>query len=408
MTAQHTDILVAGGGVAGLIATITLARTGAQVTCVDPVPPVTDIAAEGADLRSTAFLQPSVALLRSAGLWDRLAPHAQPLETMRIADAGGPVCAVRELADFRASELGHEAFGYNLPNWLLRREFMAVIGDMAGVDFVAPCKVERITPRTSGPIVHLDDGRALRPELLVAADGRGSLIRRSLGIGVKTRTFGQKALVFNVSHPRPHENVSTEIHRAGGPFTLVPLPDDSDGTHRSAVVWMDRGPEIQRLAALDTAAFEAALNERACDMLGHLTVISRKVAWPIIAQTAERMTGPATVLMAEAAHVVPPIGAQGLNMSLADLSALRDMVIRARTDGRPLGDPVLLAEYEKTRARDVALRTTGVDLLNSASIMSAPALRDLRRQGLRALSGMAPVRKLAMQAGLGMGRGDGA
>jgi 2-octaprenyl-6-methoxyphenol hydroxylase len=110
------------------------------------------------------------------------------------------------------------------------------------------------------------------------------------------------------------------VHRSGGPFTLVPLPD-RDGETGSAVVWMETGPEVARLAALPVPAFEAEMTARSCRHPGPLTLASRRSVWPIISQIAARMSGPRTVLMAEAAHVVPPIGAQGLNMSLADLPA---------------------------------------------------------------------------------------
>ena len=141
---------------------------------------------------------------------------------------------------------------------------------------------------------------------------------------MRTFRYGQKALTFAVTHPLPHQNISTEIHRSGGPFTLVPLPD-RDGLPSSAVVWMERGPEVARLMALDAPEFEAAANARSCQILGPLTLAGRRLVWPMIAQIADRMAGERLALMAEAAHVVPPIGAQGLNMSLADLAALLDL-----------------------------------------------------------------------------------
>src|SRR4051812_862229 len=118
----ETDVLVAGGGVAGLAAAAAFAAEGFRVLCIDPVPPPASAEAEGSDLRSTAFLMPAVDLLRRAGLWERLAPQAAPLRVMRIADAEGG--RLREVVDFAAAEVGQEVFGYNLPNWLLRREMV--------------------------------------------------------------------------------------------------------------------------------------------------------------------------------------------------------------------------------------------------------------------------------------------
>src|SRR5690606_27539509 len=130
--------------------------------------------------------------------------------------------------------------------------------------------------------------------------------------------YGQKAVVFAVTHDHPHGGMSTEVHRAGGPFTLVPLPD-LDGRPCSSVVWMAEGPEALRLAALPEDDFAAAATDRSAWVYGPLRLAAKRQVWPIISQIAHRLTGPRAALVAEAAHVVPPIGAQGLNMSLADI-----------------------------------------------------------------------------------------
>ena len=162
---------------------------------------------------------------------------------------------------------------------------------------------------------------------------------------------------------------------------------------------MERGPEVARLAALPAAEFEAALNTRSCGILGPLTVVSRLTAWPIIAQVAERMAGERTALLAEAAHVVPPIGAQGLNMSLADLRCLLDL---AAADPAGVGSAKMLAAYHRARHAEVKLRVTGVDALNRASMMGAQGLRDLRAGALDLLYSIAPLRRTMMRAGLGL------
>lgn len=396
----YTDILVAGGGVAGLSATSAFAAAGFETLCVDPVPPITDMNADGADLRSTAFLLPSVELLKRSGLWQRLDQYAAPLRIMRIIDSGGADHGIREQANFDAHDIDREAFGYNLPNWLLRREMVAHIEDLSLARLDAPVKVERITPRTDAALVQLSDGRQVVAKMVIAADGRNSVIRDQLGIDVKKWHYGQKALVFNVECERPHENVSTEIHRSGGPFTLVPLPDHN-GKHFCAVVWMETGPNADDLQKMDEAVFNAALNQRACGVLGALKLASKRLLWPIIAQRAARLNGPRTALLAEAAHVIPPIGAQGLNMSLTDLSALIDLTVAARDAGKDFGSPEVLNQYHRTRWPDMAARIKGVDVLNRSAMAQSQGLRDLRRMGLKTLYGMKPLRKTVMKAGLG-------
>lgn len=392
---DRVDVLVSGGGVAGLTAAAGFGAAGLSVLCVDPAPPVTEEGGAGADLRTTAFLQPSVDLLARIGLWDRLAPHATPLQVMRIVDAGGAEPAARLTRAFDASEISDRPFGYNLPNWLLRREISARLAELPNVEFRPGTGTAGLTVRDDAALVDLSDGSRIRARLVVAADGRNSPVREALGIGTRTIRYGQKALAFAVTHEIPHENVSTEIHRWGGPFTLVPLPD-REGKPSSAVVWLERGAEIARLRGLSREAFEVELNARSAGILGHLTQATGLTEWPIISQIADRYTGPRTALIAEAAHVVPPIGAQGLNMSLADLSALLDLM------GADPGGPAALDRYARARRPEALVRLMGIDALNRASMLAPRPLRDLRAAALGGLYALAPVRRTMMRAGLGM------
>lgn len=393
-----TDILISGGGIAGLTAAAAFGSAGFRVICVDPAPPVTERDVDGSDLRTTAFLQPAQALLERCGLWARLSDHAAPLQVMRIVDAGGDMPEPRVVRDFNAADISEKPFGWNLPNWLLRREMVAHLTALPNVDFRPGTGTKSLFTRDREARVGLDDGTRIRARLVVAADGRSSPMRQAAGIDVRTKRYGQKALAFAVTHPIPHDNVSTEIHRSGGPFTLVPLPD-YQGQPCSAIVWMERGPRVMELLDMESGAFETAMTERSCGLFGPLKLASRRTVWPIISQSAERLTGQRLALIAEAAHVLPPIGAQGLNMSLGDLRCLLDLA-EARPDG--LGDTAMLDAYHAARIRDVKLRVEGIDLLNRASMVETRGLRDARAMGLSALYAMAPVRRTLMQMGLGV------
>ena len=393
---ESVDILISGGGVAGLAAAAAFGSAGYSVIIVDPAPPVTDATAPGADLRTTAFLQPSISVLEAAGLWDRLEPHAMPLQVMRIVDAGGPDPVARITHDFDAADVSAKPFGWNLPNWLLRREFVARLHDLPNVDFRPGIATKSLFTRETEALVTLSDDARISAKMVIGADGRHSRVRKALGIGITTTRYGQKALAFAVTHPDPHNNVSTEVHRTGGPFTLVPLPD-YQGKPCSAVVWMDVGPEIERLRALPRDAFEAEMNTRSCGLFGWLEQASPLTVWPIITQLADRFTGQRTALMAEAAHVVPPIGAQGLNMSLGDLTALLEL-------SRPetIGSAPMLEAYHRRRWPEAKLRLAGVGALNRASMIANPQLRNARAGALHALYSLAPVRRGLMQLGIGM------
>lgn len=396
--AETCDILISGGGIAGLTAAAAFAAHGFSVICADPAPPVTERDAQGSDLRTTAFLQPAQQLLDRCGIWTRLAEHAAPLQVMRIVDAGGSRPEPRVVKDFNAADISNNPFGWNLPNWLLRRELIARLAELPNADLRFGTGTTSLFTRTDGARVGLSDGSQVTARLVVACDGRNSPMREAAGIPVKTTRYGQKALAFAVTHPVPHDNVSTEIHRSGGPFTLVPLPD-YQGQPSSAVVWMERGPRAQELLNLPAEAFETAMTRRSCGLFGDLKLASRRTIWPIISQSAQRLNGERLALMAEAAHVVPPIGAQGLNMSLGDLRCLLALA-EARPEG--LGDAQMLADYHKARHNEILLRVKGIDLLNRTSMLAPRPLRDLRALGLNALYSLAPVRKTLMQMGLGV------
>ena len=392
-----TDIFISGGGIAGLTAAAAFGAAGFSVIITDPMQPITDRASQGADLRTTAFLQPAREFLISAGLWDHLAPFATPLQIMRIIDAGGVDPTPRITRDFDAADISDLPFGWNLSNWLLRREIVAQLTKLHNVDFQTDVGFASLLTRTNEARVTLTDGTHINAKLVIGADGRNSPVRQAAGINVKTTRYGQKAITFAVTHDAPHNNVSTEIHRSGGPFTLVPLPNH-DGMPCSAVVWMEDGPEANRLAALPEPEFNAQATLRSAGTYGTLSLASRRMTWPIISQIAARMTGERVALIAEAAHVVPPIGAQGLNMSLSDVACLLNL---AKDSSHTLGSTEMLAKYHRKRDHDIRLRVTGVGMLNRASQAKNPLLRDLRAKGIEALYGMEPLRKTLMKLGLG-------
>lgn len=393
------DVIVAGGGIAGLTAAVAFGHAGFQTLCVDPAPAVTERDAQGSDLRTTALLQPARAFLSEIGLWDRFEAEAMALNTMRIVDAGGAAAQPRLTRDFNATDISDQPFGWNVPNWLLRRELVAAIAEMERVTYKTGVSATRLTTRERAARVGFSDGSRARARLVIAADGRNSAMRRAAGIDVSTTRFGQKALAFAVTHERPHDNVSTEVHRSGGPFTLVPLPD-WQGQPSSAVVWMETGPRAEALAALPEAAFNANMTDRSAGVLGPLSLASRRTIWPIITQEAERLTAQRLALVAEAAHVMPPIGAQGLNMSLRDIAALHRLAVEAPEQ---LGSPAMLDAYARDRRGDIRLRNTGIALLNRVSMAGAQPLRDLRATGLGLLYGAAPIRTAMMRLGLGAG-----
>lgn len=391
-----TDILVAGAGLAGRIAALMLARAGWQVVLADPGPIRTP---DTPDPRTTAVMASSFPALDALGLRAALAQVSAPLKVMRIVDAAGPGKPVT--ADFAAADIGLDAFALNLPNEPFRDALGALMADTPNLKLAEQAPLTALTTRTDRAFATLGDGRRVTARLVIGADGRDSAVRRLSGIGVAMHRYGQAALSFIVGHDHPHRDISTEVHDTGGPFTLVPLPDADTGAHRSSVVWMDRGPAIRGLRDLDATAFSAAATARSCEILGQLRLEGTvPPPWPMQSMIAGAFHGQRVALIAEAAHAVPPIGAQGLNMSLADILALIEEI------GEPGGDPGradALAAYGPARHRTAALRVAGIDALNRASMAGLPGVAAMRRELLRALYGAAPFRRAVMRAGVGPG-----
>ena len=397
MTGYDTDILISGGGIAGLAAAAALGHAGFRVVLVDPVPPVSTAEAEGSDLRSTAYLRPAVDLLSRIGLWAPLEPQAARLDVLRAVDTSGWPPEIRAEREFEAAEITDGPFGWNLPNWLTRKVLSEAVAANPAVDLRLGTGFARMLTRESAAIATLTDGSTIRARLVVGADGRDSPVRTAAGIGTRVARYGQKAMAFTVTHPYPHQNVSTEIYNQGGAFTLVPLPDVGDQP-ASAVVWMQDGPRAIAAMAMAPPALETVMTERSCGVLGRLTLASPRRLWPVVTQRAGRMTAERTALVAEAAHVLPPIGAQGLNTSLADVTTLAR--IAAEAPGA-LGTAAMLDRYARARETDIRARAAVIDLFNRVCRSGEAPVQAIRLAGLKAVYDIAPLRRAVMRAGLG-------
>ena len=383
MNRTTCDIVIGGGGIAGLSTACVFGSAGFSVICAEPTTPAKD-------LRTTAILQPAQAILQTADVWQTLAPHACPLKTMRLIDASNNT--INTTADFHASEISPLPFGWNVVNWRLRDALIKRIATLPNVQ-ILPLAVAGVTARKNHCLVRLANDQQIETALLIGADGRDSFIRETLNIPLKRWTYGQKVLAFHATHPDPHNNISTEIHNNGGPFTLVPMTPTTK--NHSAVVWMDKADKIDALMNMKPSDFKTALNLRAGGILGGLTAGKTRQSFPVISQQARNLTAPHCALMAEAAHVLPPIGAQGLNMSFADIACL---LRTAQT--HELGSPKMLTAYETERRHAIRLRMAGVDVLNRASISNAAPVRMLRMKTLQSLMTLAPLRQMVMQSGL--------
>jgi 2-octaprenyl-6-methoxyphenol hydroxylase len=356
------DALVVGAGASGALAALALAREGLRVAMAGPPTP----APPG---RTVALFDPAKQALTALGVWEALEGQTAPLRVMRIVDDTGSLFRAPPV-DFRSSEIGLDAFGDNIALGPLTEALDAGARAAGVTTFAEMVDDPRFDAETAS--VRRPDGSRIHSRLVVAADGRGSPLRRAAGVAARVSPYGQDAITCVFVHTAPHDDASTEFHTRGGPFTLVPMPPSADGRPRSSLVWLTREAEADRLAALDDPAFSRAAEKQSHSLLGRLTLEGRRGRFPMATLSVSSLVARRLALVGEAAHVFPPIGAQGLNLGVRDAAHLAEACGEAWARGEDVGGERTLQRYSALRRSDVSSRTAGVDLLNRAARCGAP------------------------------------
>lgn len=389
--ARHTAAVV-GGGPAGLAAALALGKAGADVILAAPPHRV---AGTAPDTRTAALFAGSIELLRNVGAWDVIAPHSAPILAIRIIDDTGSLLRAPEVL-FTAAEVGRDTFGWNVPNNALVAGLLAAAARAGSrVSLHETAGIAEVMAGQNAVTLVSKEGATLKAAIVAGADGRNSICRAAAGIATRTWRYEQAAIVASFPHSRPHRSISTEFHRPSGPLTTVPLPGLA-----SSLVWVERPDEAQRLAALDDAAFRSALEARLQGLLGTIGDVGPRAIFPLSGLTAEAFGANRIALVGEAGHVIPPIGAQGLNLGLRDAAQLADCVATALCEGRDPGGAPTLEAYSARRRPDVTSRIATVDVLNRSLISGLLPVHLARGLGIVALHAFGPLRRLAIREGL--------
>ena len=380
------DVAVVGGGPAGLGAAIALAESGAKTALIARRAPY-------ADNRTTALLGGSVDFLQALDVWPRCKDNAAALQAMRLVDDTGRLIRAPEVR-FSASEIGLDEFGFNIENRLLMAALEQRAAELAALTRFDD-EADTVSPDDADVAIRTAEGKSLSARLVAGADGRQSLCREAAGIEVKRRELNQSALTFNVSHSRPHRNISTEFHTPQGPCVFVPLPGD-----RSSIVWVAAPKEAERLIALSDDELSEATETQSHSILGRLRVEPGRHLFPLAIEQPRQFAKARIALVGEAAHVIPPIGAQGLNMGLRDAADIADLVREAMLAGEDPGSPQVMKRYDTTRRADVLSRTFAIDIANRSLLSDFLPMQSLRAAGLHLMGSFGPLRRIAMREGL--------
>ncbi len=390
------EVLVIGGGMAGMTLATTLAGGGLEVMVVDTVAPETLLAPEY-DGRASAIAHGSAQVFRGIGLWPYLEKDAGPILDIRVADGTVERGPSMLFMHYDHTEIGDDPFGYMIENRAIRHALYKQAESLGNLRHVAPAQVTSLERDSRGVEAVLEDGTRIRARLAVGAEGRLSPTREAAGIGVIRLPYDQTAIVCTLEHEHQHRGVAVELFLPSGPFAMLPLTG-----RRMCIVWTERTDLAPGFLALDDTAFLAELTQRFGDWLGALKLTGPRFSYPLSLQHAERYVDRRLALIGDAAHAIHPIAGQGLNLGLRDVAALAEAVIDARRLGLDIGAADVLERYQRWRRFDTMLLATGMDVLNRLFSNDIAPLRLARDLGLAAVNHLPPLKRFFMRHAMGV------
>ena len=375
----------------GLPLGLALAQGGLKTVIADAAPPV-KVLDPSFDGRVSALAYASVRMLTALGVWEGLAPNAQPIREILVTDGQAGKPASPFSLHFDAQEVGAEALGHIAENRHIRAALYQAVEACPNLELMAPAAVKSLTVEAGRAVVRLADGDEISAALVIAADGRDSPLRSQMGVQVIGWSYPQTGIVATVEHERPHNGVAYEHFLPSGPFAILPMTGD-----RSSLVWTEAKSKAPALLALDEAGFNDELSRRFGGHLGKTRSAGPRWSYPLSFHLARDFVRPRFALAGDCAHGIHPIAGQGLNLGLKDAAALAEVLLDAARLGRDIGALDTLKRYERWRRFDSFALAASTDALNRLFSNDIAPLRHLRDLGLGIVDSIGPARRFLMR-----------
>ena len=382
---DQADVIILGGGLVGSALAVALDAHGLTAIVIDIADPEVILAA-GFDGRASAIASAPYRMLEAIGVVDRLAGLGCPIQGIRVSDGLEPGAL-----DFEP-DADSGALGHMFENRQLRRALMEAAEAAPGVDVRMKTRAVSVERGEHGVIATLDSGAMVRAPLLIAAEGRNSPTRDAAGLKVARWTYDHAALVTSLVHEHSHQNIAYEIFYPKGPFAILPLNDDAGGLHRSAIVWSVRRDEAPGMLKLSDRGFLAEAEKRMGGFLGRLGPLGGRSSYPLGFHHAATITSNRLALVGDAAHGIHPIAGQGVNVGFRDVATLVEVLVDGKRLGLDLGDPQLLARYERWRSLDTFMVAAATDGLTRLFGIPGRTASAVRRFGLSAVQKLPPLK----------------